>query len=653
MAEGDSILEKNDLKTIVLGKPKNLRESGIFHTLALIPFLAWVGLGADGLSSSAYGPEEAFKTLSEHTYLAVGLVIATALTVLIISSCYSRIIEAFPHGGGGYVVASKLLGRQVGVISGCALLVDYVLTITVSIAAAGDALFSFMPPHWVHLKMFFEVCCIVGLTMINIRGVKESVIILAPIFVLFLITHAITLVYGVVAHIPEFPQTYHEVKTGFSSGWQSLGPAAMFLLFVHAYSLGGGTYTGIEAVSNGLPIMREPRVQTAKRTMIYMAVSLAITASGLILCYLLWHVHATEGKTMNAVLLEKMTAGWAGGPVFVIVTLITEGALLVVAAQAGFIDGPRVLSNMAIDSWMPHRFSALSERLTTANGIVLMGAASLIALLYTNGLVSHLVVMYSINVFLTFSLSIFGMLKHFIKNRNQPKWHRGVILFTIGFLLCVTILIITVLEKFSEGGWITLAVTAALVTLCYYIRRHYHNVAIQLSRLYTGVERVKSHVGEVPALDKSAPTAVVLVAAYGGLGIHTVQNIAKTFPGHFKNFVFLSIGVVDSGGFKGEDSISQLTETCNATLARYCNLANRLGFAADSQMSIGTDVVDTADQMCRAVAKEYSACTFFAGKIIFAKETWLQRILHNETAFSVQKRLMFHGLTMVILPTTA
>src|SRR5262249_20092131 len=147
---------------------------------------AWVGLGADGLSSSSYGPSEAFVTLREHTYLALGLAALTAITVLVISAAYSRMIEEFPHGGGGYVVATKLLGARAGVVSGCALLVDYVLTITVSVAAAGDALFSFVPPQFQTWKLAFEIFLIAELTMLNLRGVRESILTLTPVFVGFL-----------------------------------------------------------------------------------------------------------------------------------------------------------------------------------------------------------------------------------------------------------------------------------------------------------------------------------------------------------------------------------------------------------------------------------------------------------------------------------
>ena len=393
----------------LLGRPRDLRDRNVFHHLSVIAFLAWVGLGADGISSSAYGPEEAFRTLGEHRYLAVPIAALMIATVFVISACYSRIIERFPEGGGGYVVATALLGRRAGVVSGSALLVDYVLTITVSIAAAGDALFSLLPGTSHALKLPAEVLLILVLTTLNMRGVKESILALMPVFLLFLVTHAILIGGGILAQGGAIPAASREVATGFGGGAATLGLGGMLLLFVHAYSLGGGTYTGIEAVSNGLPIMREPKAKTAKRTMVYMAVSLALTAGGLIVCYLLWDVRVSPGRTLNAVLADRVSGALSLGEVFVILVLVSEGALLVVAAQAGFIDGPRVLANMATDGWTPRRFSALSDRLTTRNGIVLMGLCAVAALLYTQGDVRHIVVMYSIIVFLTFTLSMLGM----------------------------------------------------------------------------------------------------------------------------------------------------------------------------------------------------------------------------------------------------
>jgi hypothetical protein len=641
------------IKHAVFGKPRDIHDTSVFHRISLIPFLAWVGLGADGLSSSAYGPEEAFKNLNEHTYLAVALAGVMAMTVLIISAAYRGIIQQFPHGGGGYVVATKLLGRSAGVTSGSALLVDYILTITVSIAAAGDAIFSFLPPSLVALKLPAEVFFIVALTTLNLRGARESAIALTPVFLLFVFTHLALILGAVIARAPALPETARTVSTGFHQGLTTLGLGGMLLLFIHAYSLGGGTYTGIEAVSNGIPIMREPRVQTARRTMVYMATSLAFTASGLLLCYLLWHVTPEAGKTMNAVLTEKVTAHLPLGRFLVAITMISEGVLLIVAAQAGFVDGPRVLANMAVDSWVPHRFAALSDRLTTHNGIMLMGATSLAALFYTHGDVGQLVVMYSINVFLTFSLSQFGMLRHVWKTRREAaSWHRKALLFATGFILCATILVITVIEKFKEGGWITLLCTGAVIALCFLIRGHYRRVRLKLTQLYHDVRHLGGapDLAPIPITDPRAPTAAVLVPAFGGIGIHTILNVFRAFPGHFKNLVFVSVGVIDSGGFKGADAVDALKASTESMLKRYQAVAAELGVPSDIRFAIATDAVAEAERLCLDVMRSFPVVTFFGGKVVFERERWYQRLLHNETALAIQKRLYWAGATMVVLP---
>jgi amino acid transporter len=307
---------------------------------------------------------------------------------------------------------------------------------------------------------------ILVLVVLNIRGVRESVIVLTPVFVVFVVTHLVVIVGGIGSHAGELPATAAAVTTGFSDGLATLGAGGMLLLFLHAYSLGGGTYTGLEAVSNGMPIMREPRVRTGRRTMAYMAISLAFTAGGLLVCYLLWGVQPVAGKTLNAILVERMTSGIPLGMAFALVTILSEGALLVVGAQAGFIDGPRVLANMALDSWMPRHFATLSDRLTTANGVVIMGLASLAALLLSRGNVRALVIMYSINVFLTFSLAMFAMSRSWYRpGWTGGPWKRRWTLFLVGLVLCVTILIVTVVEKFEEGGWITVSVTGGLTLL--------------------------------------------------------------------------------------------------------------------------------------------------------------------------------------------
>jgi amino acid transporter len=646
------------LARVILGRRKDIREPGIFHRMALIPFLAWVGLGADGLSSSAYGPEEAFRALGDHTYLAIGLAVATAITVLVLSASYSAIIESFPSGGGGYLVATKLLGERTGVVSGAALVVDYILTITVSIASGVDAVFSFLPADWLPHKFAVQAVTMVLLTVLNLRGVRESVVALMPFFIVFLVTHAVLIVGGLVLHAADLPRMASGVTSGFSGGLSTLGLMGMALLFFRAYSLGAGTYTGIEAVANGLTLMREPRVENGKRTMVYMALSLSIVAAGVLVSYLVMNVTAVEGKTMNAVLAERLAGGWRLGPIpignaFIIAALVSEAVLLFVAAQAGFLGGPRVVSNMSTDSWLPHRFAALSDRLTTQNGVLFMGGAALLALFYTGGSVSTLLIMYSINVFVTFLLSEAGMLKMYWTQRHELEhWKKRATLFTVGLVMCALILAIVVYEKFLEGGWVTLIVTSGLVVLCFFIRRHYARVNLALSHL----DKLFADIPTDPKKEELGPcdparqTAALLVGGYGGLGIHTMLTLLRMFPGQFTNMVFISVGVVDSGNFKGSREVEHLKRSTRDHLGKYVGLARRLGLSAEFRSAVGTDVVEEATRLALEVAKEFPRTIFFSGKLIFEDQAWYHRVLHNETAHAIQHRLQFGGHPMVVLP---
>jgi amino acid transporter len=645
------------VRRAILGAPRSIKDPGVFHQISLIAFLAWVGLGADGLSSSAYGPDESFRALGNHTYLAVALALATAFTVFIISYAYSRIIEHFPYGGGGYVVASRLLGKHFGVVSGSALLVDYVLTISVSIASGADQVFSVLPPEWHQYKLIVVTTVIFLLMLLNLRGVRESVTILTPIFLLFLVTHVILIVGGVGSHISEAPRVAHEVQNGFSNGLRTLGFLGMAGIFARAYSMGAGTYTGIEAVSNGIQIMRDPKIDTAKRTMAYMAISLALTAGGIMMCYLLFNVEPVFGKTMNAVLLDRFAGNWSFGglPIgwlFVVITLASEAALLFVAAQAGFIDGPRVMGNMATDSWLPRRFASLSERLTMQNGVALISVAAILTLVVTKGNTSTLVLMYSINVFLTFSLSEMGMVRYWIKNREQyPDWFKHIIIHLIGLVLCLSILTVSIFEKFAVGGWVTLVITTGLILLCLKVKRHYRKVGDYLKRLDDVLLDIPPVEGWIQTkVVPNANTAVLMVKEYSGLGIHSFLSIQRLFPNYFKNVIFISIVNIDASTLKGQNELDEMIAEQQKHLEKYVNFATQMGYAADYRLAAGTDVIEEMEKLSALVAREFPRTIFFAGKLVFERERWYQRILHNETAYAIQRRLQFAALNCMVLP---
>jgi amino acid transporter len=646
------------LKNTVIGRARNVSDKRIFHNMSLVALLAWVGLGADGLSSSCYGPEEAFRALGSHTYLSLFVAAATVLTIVIICTSYSQIIEAFPTGGGGYLVASKLLSPTVGVVSGCALIGDYILTIALSVASGADAIFSMLPVEWQVWKLKFSLGLVVFLSLLNLRGAKESVVLWVPVFFVFVLSYTFAIVWAISAHFGELPNIAHGMVNDVQSGAADLGWLGLIAVVLRAYSLGAGTYTGIEAVSNGLNTLREPRVQTGKRTMVYMASSLSFVVGGLLLAYLLYHVTPVVGKTLNAVLFEKITAAWPpfASKSFVIAAMASSGALLIIAAQTGFFGGPRVLANMAVDRWMPTRFATLSDRLVTQNGVLLMGGAALLLLFFTAASVNLLVVLYSINVFITFSLSQLGMVRHWwLERALEPKWKIKIVINGFGLLLTGGILISLCVVKFDDGGWATLLVTGGLVGVAFWVKHHYRQTQKKLHRLNELVAAALADDAIVvektpPPCDPNARTAVFLVNGFNGMGLHTLLAVVRMFPKVYQNFVFVQVGVLDAGNFKGAAEVENLREHSQQEVGRYVAYMGKRGFYTEAHLALGTDIVDEAAKLCDVIAEKFPQAQFFAGQLVFKDESMVTRWLHNHTVFELQRRLYQNGRAMLILP---
>src|SRR5438876_210301 len=233
---------------LVFGKRKDPNDPAAHKHLSLVAFLAWVGLGADGLSSACYGPQETFKALKQHSYLAPWLAVATMVTVSILSAAYSSTISAFPSGGGGYSVATRTLGRHPGMVCGCALVFDYILTVGISLAAGAKAIFSMLPETWERYRIFAALAGTVILMVMNFRGVKESVTVLMPIFILFLATHVVLISMAIFG-----PPAASSIPSAVANA-PPLAMAAAAIILLKAFSKGAGTYTGIEAISNSLTI---------------------------------------------------------------------------------------------------------------------------------------------------------------------------------------------------------------------------------------------------------------------------------------------------------------------------------------------------------------------------------------------------------------
>jgi K+ transporter len=266
--------------------------------------------------------------------------------------------------------------------------------------------------------------------------------------------------------------------------------------------------------------------------------------------------------------------------------------------------------------------------------------------------------LYSINVFITFTLSQLGMVRHWWQVKSQaPHWRKKLIINGIGLILTTFILVSVVVLKFDEGGWITLFITGSLVGGGFLIKRHYKNTARLLKRLDALVPAVEAEMTEEApnappplAPDSSARTAILLVNGFNGLGLHTLLNVIRYFGGSYRNFVFISVGVVDAGAFKGVDEVERLKEHSRKEVDRYVTYLTQQGYSAQAYIGIGIDVVEEIEKLAPDILKKYPNSVFFGGQIVFPKEPYFSRWLHNYTIFALQRRFYHQGIPVMILP---
>jgi hypothetical protein len=332
--------------------------------------------------------------------------------------------------------------------------------------------------------------------------------------------------------------------------------------------------------------------------------------------------------------------------------LALEGALLFVAANTGFLGGPSVLANMAVDRWAPNQFSALSSRLVTRNGILLMGIAALAILSWTEGYVGLLVVLYTVNVFITFTLSLLGLtIFWWRQRRDDDRAPQRLVLSVIALLITAAILAVIVVERFLQGGIVTLLITSVVVVLGLLIRRHYARVRSltqQFERAHPW--RMRDLPGGPPALDPAQRTAVFFVSSNRGIGIHMVDRVRALFPEHFRNCVFVSIGTVDSHSFGSDQALRTLQYETRAALDGLVNYAQVLGLGSCWYDAYGSDRLVELERMAQQVRDDYPNSVFFASRLVFEHEHWWNRWLHHHTPLAMQRILNRHGMELVILP---
>lgn len=617
---------------------------------------AWVAVGACGLASLAFGPEESFKALGSSTHLMLFLGLLTALSILLVSLTYFRVTELFPKGGGGYAMATQLLGPRVGLVAGTALLVDYVLMVALGISASTHLMFSFLPPYFYEYRVWVSMALMLALMVFHIQGRQLNLRPFKYLFVAFLITHLMVILVGFSDHFQDIGGVVKRSVDTTRNDLSDLGWLPVLAIFARGFFLGGGTYTGIEAASDTVQLSRYRQSSENRRKMLaYVACALAFGAASLAMLYSLWEVNIEPTMALNGVLFERVFTdiGWDWPYVILglLVMLGLETAVLLLAAHVAFVVGPRVLSTMAIDSWLPHQFRYLSNRFVTKNGILLMGGFALLAIYLSDANVDLLVVLFSINVFIVFSLSMLGLCVYWLKNRHEKRFVKGFLSASLGFIVSASILLGTVITQFFQGGWITMLITLLLALTCLWVRKHYRDTREKIAKIdevFAMAQYGSAH--SPPDLIPDGNTAVFIVGNSRGGGLHALLWVQRMFPNHFQNFVFMNARTVDSKAYGGREALEAMRVDASVSLNYFVNFCRSHGMRAKSYLSFGIDAVEELSRLAKEVAEQHPNAIFFTSKLVFENENILTRLLHNQAALELQRRLHNAGQQMVILP---
>ncbi|WP_150269030.1 APC family permease [Paenibacillus tepidiphilus] len=507
----------SSLKRFLIGRPlksNQLGEQKLNKTKALAI------LSSDALSSVAYGPEQiliVLITLSAAAFwYSIPIAIGVLVLLLALILSYRQIIFAYPHGGGAYVVSKENLGKYPGLIAGGSLLVDYILTVAVSVSAGTDAITSAFPelhPYNVPIAILF----VLVITTLNLRGVTESASFLAYPVYLFVLALFIMIGVGIFKVLAgDVPPELHTPL-----GTQVAG-ISLFLL-LRAFSSGSSALTGVEAISNAIPNFKEPAPNNAAKTLAAMGMLLALLFSGIVLLAYYYGVTPKEEVTVVSQIAEQIFG--RGGMYFFIQG--TTALILILAANTGYSAFPLLAVNLAKDKYIPRMFTVRGDRLGYSNGILSLGILSIILIIAFKGRTEHLIPLYAVGVFIPFTLSQSGMMIKWLREKPQG-WGTKLAINTTGAAISFIVTIVFFLTKFPQV-WPVLIFLPLIILLFYRIRKHYEAVADQLS-ISNNEEPLMKFDGNVIILPVAGVTHVVENSLRYAKSLNASQIIAVHVP---------------------------------------------------------------------------------------------------------------------------
>lgn len=566
-------------------------------------------LSSDALSSVAYATEEILIPLSLFATAAMAwsmpIALAIAVLLVIVTMSYRQTIGAYPGGGGAYIVAKENLGTTAGLVAGASLLIDYVLVVAVSVAAGVENISAAIPLLHEH-RVVIGALVIFVIMLFNLRGVRESANIFAIPTYLFLISFAMMIGRGAWnlwtgAAVPQAP-VVHEVY-----------PAIPLFLLLRAFSSGCAALTGIEAISNGVPLFRDPTRRNAKITMAWMSFLLGSFFLGI---SLLAHVYGVAPKEGETIVSSLARAVYGGGPYYYLVQGSTA-LILFLAANTSYAGFPRLSSLLAKDRFLPRQMASLGDRLVFSNGILGLSLAAILLIGFFQGETHRLIPLYAVGVFLSFTLSQSGMVLHHLR-KKEGSWVKSLLFNAIGAMTTLLVLIVIGASKFRDGAWMVIALIPVFVLFFRKIHCHYVAVGRELSLIGADAP---------PRLAPVKHTVIVPIS-----GIHRGVVDALRYSLSIADDVRACYVEIDP-------------ETTERVKAEWQKWAHEIPFVVlkSPYRSVITPLLEYIDDVEQTTHDEM--ITVVIPEFVTAR--WWHQILHNQTALLIRAALMFRRRKVV------
>ena len=611
------VLSPSALKRFFIGKPIASSEDQ-HHRLS--KRIALPVFASDAISSTAYATEEiliVFLSLAAVGLTAyenlVPISILVIILLIIVVSSYRQTIYAYPNGGGSYIVSRENLGRSPSLVAGASMLVDYILTVAVSVSAGVAAIvsaFGNLAPYRVEICVAF----IFLITLANLRGLKESGALFAPPTYLYIISLASLIIVGLYkVYFKDLGPIDHsdEYAKELLSGQKTL----TLFFFLKAFSSGAVALTGIEAVADGVPAFEKPEPKNASKTLLWMAVILGTSFLGLsVLAQKLEPIKDHEGEIKITVLAQMAEQVYGGRNIFFYITQFATFGILILAANTAYADFPRLSSIIAKDNFLPRQLANRGDRLVFSNGVIFLGLASAVLVISFGGIVNALIPLYAVGVFTGFTLSQFGMLvRH--RNLKEPGWQARAFFSGVGALTTFAVAGTVVVVKFTDGAWIPAIVIPTMMAIFLAINRHYMRV-----RSFLKIE-------EGYIAPRRTHTVVVLVGSVNKGVLQAVKYAESLRPDKI-----LAISVVGSQ----EDK-----EKLDADWAKY-NMTVELEMLTDDFRNLTDSILTRINQLDDQFSDDI--ITVVIPEFVTAlRSQWL----HNQSALSIKARLLYRPNTVV------